>query len=117
MKSQGIEESRLQLLRDVSGAFRPGVLAALVGVSCAGKTTLMDVIAGRKTGGYIEGSISISGYPKDQATFARVSGYCEQNDIHSPMLLFTNLFCILPGCDLLRKLTRKLERHAYFSKI
>ncbi|EEF33323.1 ATP-binding cassette transporter, putative [Ricinus communis] len=84
MKSQGVEESRLQLLRDVSGAFRPGILTALVGVSGAGKTTLMDVLAGRKTGGYIEGSISISGYPKNQATFARVSGYCEQNDIHSP---------------------------------
>nr|GEX61824.1 pleiotropic drug resistance protein 2-like [Tanacetum cinerariifolium] len=84
MKSQGVEEDRLQLLRDVSGAFRPGVLTALVGVSGAGKTTLMDVLAGRKTGGYIEGSISISGYPKNQETFARVSGYCEQNDIHSP---------------------------------
>ncbi|XP_022752605.1 pleiotropic drug resistance protein 2-like [Durio zibethinus] len=84
MKSQGVEENRLQLLRDVSGAFRPGILTALVGVSGAGKTTLMDVLAGRKTGGYIEGSISISGYPKNQATFARVSGYCEQNDIHSP---------------------------------
>ncbi|KAL6336669.1 hypothetical protein AAG906_035983 [Vitis piasezkii] len=84
MKSQGVEEDRLQLLRDVSGAFRPGILTALVGVSGAGKTTLMDVLAGRKTGGYIEGSISISGYPKNQKTFARVSGYCEQNDIHSP---------------------------------
>ncbi|XP_062082924.1 pleiotropic drug resistance protein 2-like [Humulus lupulus] len=84
MKTQGVDESRLQLLRDVSGAFRPGVLTALVGVSGAGKTTLMDVLAGRKTGGYIEGSINISGYPKNQATFARVSGYCEQNDIHSP---------------------------------
>lgn len=84
MKSQGVEEDRLQLLSDVSGAFRPGILTALVGVSGAGKTTLMDVLAGRKTGGYIEGSIFISGYPKNQATFARVSGYCEQNDIHSP---------------------------------
>lgn len=84
MKTQGVEESRLQLLRDVSGAFRPGVLTALVGVSGAGKTTLMDVLAGRKTGGYIEGSVTVSGYPKNQATFARVSGYCEQNDIHSP---------------------------------
>ncbi|KAI4322385.1 hypothetical protein L6164_022087 [Bauhinia variegata] len=84
MKSQGVEESRLHLLKDVSGAFRPGVLTALVGVSGAGKTTLMDVLAGRKTSGYIEGSISISGYPKNQATFARISGYCEQNDIHSP---------------------------------
>ncbi|KAL7170519.1 hypothetical protein ACSBR2_035401 [Camellia fascicularis] len=84
MKNQGIKEDRLQLLRDVSGAFRPGILTALVGVSGAGKTTLMDVLAGRKTGGYIEGTISISGYPKNQSTFARVSGYCEQNDIHSP---------------------------------
>ncbi|KAJ6331383.1 hypothetical protein OIU76_009872 [Salix suchowensis] len=84
MRSQGIDEDRLQLLRDVSGAFRPGVLTALVGVSGAGKTTLMDVLAGRKTGGYIEGSINISGYPKNQETFARVTGYCEQNDIHSP---------------------------------
>ncbi|XP_031499770.1 pleiotropic drug resistance protein 2-like isoform X2 [Nymphaea colorata] len=84
MRSQGIEESKLQLLTDVSGAFQPGVLTALVGVSGAGKTTLMDVLAGRKTGGYIEGSVYISGYPKRQDTFARVSGYCEQNDIHSP---------------------------------
>ncbi|KAG5607800.1 hypothetical protein H5410_029292 [Solanum commersonii] len=84
MKSQGIEETRLQLLRDVSGTFRPGVLTALVGVSGAGKTTLMDVLAGRKTGGYTDGSIIISGYPKNQSTFARISGYCEQNDIHSP---------------------------------
>ena len=84
MKTQGVEEDRLQLLRDVSDAFRPGILTALEGVSGAGKTTLMDVLAGRKTSGYTEGAINISGYPKNQATFARVSGYCEQNDIHSP---------------------------------
>lgn len=50
------------------------------------KTTLMDVLAGRKTGGYIEGDIRISGYPKVQETFARISGYCEQTDIHSPQV-------------------------------
>ncbi|EEF49231.1 ATP-binding cassette transporter, putative [Ricinus communis] len=84
MKRQGATEDRLELLRGVSGAFRPGVLTALMGVSGAGKTTLMDVLAGRKTGGYIEGDIRISGFPKKQETFARISGYCEQNDIHSP---------------------------------
>ncbi|GMP60017.1 hypothetical protein CsSME_00023055 [Camellia sinensis var. sinensis] len=86
LKQQGILEDRLQLLVNITGAFRPGVLTALVGVSGAGKTTLMDVLAGRKTGGVIEGSINISGYPKNQETFARISGYCEQNDIHSPCL-------------------------------
>ncbi|KAL0309566.1 UNVERIFIED_CONTAM: ABC transporter G family member 39 [Sesamum radiatum] len=98
MKGQGFEGDRLQLLHDLSGAFRPGVLTALVGVSGAGKTTLMDVLAGKKTGGYIEGDISISGYPKNQATFARISGYCEQNDIHSPMLPFMNQCYTLLGC-------------------
>ncbi|GLT71132.1 hypothetical protein SLA2020_431730 [Shorea laevis] len=86
MKDQGVTEERLQLLREVTGAFRPGVLTALMGVSGAGKTTLMDVLAGRKTGGYIEGDIRISGFPKKQETFARISGYCEQTDIHSPQV-------------------------------
>ena len=108
------------MAKDVSGAFRPGVLTALVGVSGAGKTTLMDVLAGRKTAGKIEGDIRVQvrkgshtarcdgmqttlasvhsklmsnfehlrcraqGFPKDQNSFARISGYVEQNDIHSP---------------------------------
>ncbi|XP_065867193.1 pleiotropic drug resistance protein 1-like [Euphorbia lathyris] len=84
MKNQGVHEDKLVLLNGVSGDFRPGVLTALMGISGAGKTTLMDVLAGRKTGGYIEGSIIISGYAKKQETFARISGYCEQTDIHSP---------------------------------
>lgn len=57
-----------------------------MGVSGAGKTTLMDVLSGRKTTGYIEGEIRVGGYPKVQETFARISGYCEQSDIHSPQI-------------------------------
>uniref|UniRef100_A0A0E0HWS2 ABC transporter domain-containing protein n=1 Tax=Oryza nivara TaxID=4536 RepID=A0A0E0HWS2_ORYNI len=76
----------LQLLHNITGAFQPGVLSALMGVTGAGKTTLLDVLAGRKTGGVIEGDIRVGGYPKIQQTFARISGYCEQTDVHSPQI-------------------------------
>ncbi|KAL8521952.1 hypothetical protein ACS0TY_012197 [Phlomoides rotata] len=105
LKGQGLQEEKLQLLVNVTGAFQPGVLTALVGVSGAGKTTLMDVLAGRKTGGHIEGQIYISGYPKNQETFARISGYCEQSDVHSPCLtvheslLFSAWLRLSSQCD------------------
>ncbi|PKU65134.1 Pleiotropic drug resistance protein 3 [Dendrobium catenatum] len=86
MKEQNIMPKKLQLLQNITGALRPGILTALMGVSGAGKTTLMDVLCGRKTSGIIEGEIKIGGYPKVQETFARISGYCEQNDIHSPQI-------------------------------
>ena len=86
MRENGFTNKKLQILSDIMGALRPGVLTALMGVSGAGKTTLLDVLAGRKTSGYIEGQIKIGGYPKVQETFARVSGYCEQTDIHSPQI-------------------------------
>lgn len=35
-------------------------------------------------GGIIQGDIRMNGHPKVQATFARVSGYVEQFDVHSP---------------------------------
>ena len=86
MKEQGFPEKRLQLLCDITGTFRPGVLTALMGVTGAGKTTLLDVLAGRKTSGLVKGDIRIGGFPKVQKTFARISGYCEQTDIHSPQI-------------------------------
>ncbi|CAL5380298.1 unnamed protein product [Camellia sinensis] len=66
-------------LCDITGAFRPGVLIALMGVSGVVKTTLMDVLAGRKTSGTIEGDNRIGGFPKVHETFARISGICERS--------------------------------------
>ena len=34
--------------------------------------------------GIIQGEVRVSGHPKVQGTFARVTGYVEQSDIHSP---------------------------------
>ncbi|PWA74787.1 pleiotropic drug resistance protein 3 [Artemisia annua] len=86
MQENGFTGKRLHLLHDITGSFRPGVLTALMGVSGAGKTTLLDVLSGRKSSGVVEGEIRIGGYPKVQDTFARISGYCEQTDVHSPQI-------------------------------
>ncbi|RLN51281.1 hypothetical protein BBP00_00009915, partial [Phytophthora kernoviae] len=72
-----------QLLNGITAHFEPGRMVALMGSSGAGKTTLMDVIAGRKTGGRIVGEIIVNGEPKNPANFSRIAAYCEQMDIHS----------------------------------
>ncbi|CAJ2661297.1 unnamed protein product [Trifolium pratense] len=72
-------------------------------------------LAGRKTGGYIDGDIKVSGYPKKQETFARIFGYCEQNDIHSPhvtvyeSLLYSTWLRLPAGVD-----TKTRERNKQF---
>lgn len=110
MRQQGIPEKKLQLLSNVSGVFSPGVLTALVGSSGAGKTTLMDVLAGRKTGGYIEGEIKISGFPKEQRTFARISGYVEQNDIHSPQVTVEESLHFSSSLRLPKEISKEKQR-------
>ena len=37
-------------------------------------------------GGRVTGDIRVNGFPKEQRTFARVTGYVEQSDIHSPQV-------------------------------
>ncbi|KAH9152934.1 hypothetical protein AeRB84_004737, partial [Aphanomyces euteiches] len=74
-----------QLLNNITASFTPGRMCALMGATGAGKTTLMDVIAGRKTGGRIVGEIIINGEPKNPVNFSRITAYCEQMDIHSEM--------------------------------
>jgi len=76
------EEKRL--LTDISGFCEPGECTALMGSSGAGKTTLMDVIAGRKTSGTIKGQILVNGQELDPQTYQKLIGYVEQNDLHMP---------------------------------
>lgn len=54
-----------------------------MGSSGAGKTTLMDVLAQRKTEGEINGEILINGSALP-VSFQRTTGYCEQQDVHLP---------------------------------
>jgi ABC-type multidrug transport system fused ATPase/permease subunit len=74
---------KLQLLHDINFYVEPGMLTALMGGSGAGKTTLMDVVAGRKTQGIIKGEILANGRIVEPQIWSRVVGYVEQMDVHS----------------------------------
>ncbi|KAG6622200.1 ABC transporter G family member 31 [Phytophthora cinnamomi] len=78
----------LDLLKGISGFALPGSITALMGSSGAGKTTLMDVIAGRKTGGKITGKILLNGYEASDLAIRRSTGYCEQMDVHTEAATF-----------------------------
>jgi ABC-type multidrug transport system ATPase subunit len=54
--------------------------------SGAGKTTLMDVLALRKSSGKITGDVRVNGHTQEANSFRRMSGYVEQFDVQSPQL-------------------------------
>lgn len=72
-----------QLLDKVSGRVVPGRLLALMGFTGAGKTTLQDVLARRKTAGRIEGTVLVNDRPQTDS-FKRIMAYCEQSDVLNP---------------------------------
>ena len=43
------------------------------------------------------GDIRVNGFAKEQRTFARVTGYVEQSDIHSPQVRSHMLMCLMRG--------------------
>jgi ABC-type multidrug transport system ATPase subunit len=55
-------------------------------VAVTGKTTLMDVLALRKTSGEITGEVHLNGHLQEPQTFRRIMGYVEQFDIQSAQL-------------------------------
>ena len=67
------------------GAFA-GDLCGLMGPSGAGKTSLLDVLAGRKNQGRITGSICLNGLELNPAQLRNISGYVVQEDILPGML-------------------------------
>ena len=73
------------LLMGINGLAAPGRLLALMGASGAGKTTLLDVLACRKTVGKTEGGIFLNGFPREPTSFARLTAYCEQMDVHTAL--------------------------------
>ncbi|RYP58881.1 hypothetical protein DL770_010332 [Monosporascus sp. CRB-9-2] len=71
-----------RILDDINGWVKPGTLTALMGVTGAGKTSLLDVLAYRATEA-ASGEVYINGQLRDPS-FQRRIGYVQQEDIHLP---------------------------------
>ncbi|KAF6817466.1 ABC multidrug transporter [Colletotrichum sojae] len=70
-----------RILDHVDGWVKPGTLTALMGVSGAGKTSLLDVLASRVTMGVVSGQMLVDGRLRD-SSFQRKTGYVTQQDLH-----------------------------------
>lgn len=70
-----------RILDHIDGWVKPGTLTALMGVTGAGKTSLLDVLANRVTMGVITGEMLVDGRMRDDS-FQRKTGYVQQQDLH-----------------------------------
>ncbi|OJJ97758.1 hypothetical protein ASPACDRAFT_1858481 [Aspergillus aculeatus ATCC 16872] len=69
------------ILDHVDGWVQPGTLTALMGVTGAGKTSLLDVLANRVTMGVVTGEMLVDGRMRNNS-FSRKTGYVQQQDLH-----------------------------------
>lgn len=83
------KEGEEPILKNLSGFANPGEILAIMGSSGAGKTSLLNVLAGRTTSSSyqsITGNIYANGIPSDQLPFRDFSAYVTQQDILLPVL-------------------------------
>lgn len=79
-KKKGSKSKKI-ILDSMSGQFLPGRLTAIMGPSGAGKTSLLDVVAGNLMGGKISGDILINGVVCSKKKIKDISGFVFQDDV------------------------------------
>ncbi|XP_046451696.1 ATP-binding cassette sub-family G member 1-like isoform X1 [Daphnia pulex] len=67
------------ILHQMSGIFKSGQLTAILGPSGAGKTSLMNILAGLKTSG-VDGHVEVNGETRELKHFRKQSVYITQQD-------------------------------------
>lgn len=116
------------ILKDVSCEAKGGEVTAIAGPSGAGKTTLVEILAGNLSRNKVSGQVLVNGCPVHAQTFRKVSGYVAQEDALFPLLsveetLMYSALLRLPGgkkeaIHRVRVLIKELGLdHVAFSKI
>jgi ABC-type multidrug transport system ATPase subunit/ABC-type multidrug transport system permease subunit len=92
------------ILQEISGKAVSGELLAIMGPTGCGKTSLMNILAGRVAGlsasdTALSGNIYINGLPRDDAAFRRYSAYVLQDDrlyphltVHETLMMSAHFF-------------------------
>ena len=95
---------RKPILANVSGVARSGQLLAIMGPTGCGKTSLLNVLAGRvpqsgMSAAQLSGDILVNGKPRDDQMFRRISAYVLQDDrlyphltVHETLSLASHFF-------------------------
>ncbi|KAJ7460877.1 hypothetical protein B0H11DRAFT_2057212 [Mycena galericulata] len=80
-RESGADDDKV-VLDVVSGRVAPGQMMAILGPSGAGKTTLVEILAGKRKSGTTTGHVS---FPSDGVVAPRI-GFVPQQDVLPPML-------------------------------
>lgn len=74
------------ILNGVTGMFRPGRFTIILGSSGAGKTSLLNVLAGEARSGNLYGQIMVNGKEATGKEINRLSGFVHQDDVVLPTM-------------------------------
>jgi ABC-type multidrug transport system ATPase subunit len=86
--------SRKRVLRGIYGCVKPGEMMAIMGSSGAGKTTCLDILAGKPKKGIVTGNLYINNKTPTRAEFKKITGYVDQEDSLLPTLtVYETLLC------------------------
>lgn len=90
------------LLRCVTGTMKPGRITAVMGPSGAGKTSLLNALAGKAVGCNLSGLLLINGKQLSIHSYKKIIGFVPQDDIvHGNLTVEENIWfharCRLPA--------------------